>query len=482
MGGELRDQVAGGVAWTLAEKAGSMVLQVGVSLLVLRFLTPEDLGVMAIPTVISALALILVDSGFSQTLIRKVDPSPADYHSVFCFNIAVSLGLYALLVAVMPAVARFYAMPELVAIAPILFLLLPLNALSVIQATIFTRQFRFALLSKVLFASSLLSGLLAVGMAWAGCGVWSLVGQRVASMGIRALLLWALGTWRPRGEWSPAALHTMAPYSLRLLATDFISTTYNNISQLFIGRLYPVDTLGFFNQAQKLKDLPVTSVVQSVQNVTFPALTRIADDRAKFAESYRQLAMVVAFGMFPAVAGMIAVAHDLFEGLLGAKWMPIVPYFRVIALTGLFSPLAIISYNVLKVCSNGRVIVRLEVVKKLFMTAVLAVTIPRSVEAVIWALVLSAGFDWTVNFIAAARYTDLGVARYFRTLLPPALLSGAMYLAVEWFGCVVTLPVLAMLVCKILIGVTLYVALAALFRLEAMQVGWGVVRKILRRA
>lgn len=81
-------------------------------------------------------------------------------------------------------------MPELVRIAPVLFLLVPLNALCVIQNTIFTRQFRFARLSKVVFTSSLVSGLVAIGMAWAGCGIWSLVGQRVVAMGVRAMLLW----------------------------------------------------------------------------------------------------------------------------------------------------------------------------------------------------------------------------------------------------------------------------------------------------
>ena len=96
---------------------------------------------MAIPTVFSALALVVVDSGFSQTLIRKDAPTQGDYKSVFLFNIVVSLLLYVLLVALAPVAARFYDMPVLTRIAPVLFLLLPLNALCVIQNTIFTRQF-----------------------------------------------------------------------------------------------------------------------------------------------------------------------------------------------------------------------------------------------------------------------------------------------------------------------------------------------------
>lgn len=209
--------------------------------------------------------------------------------------------------------------------APVLFLLLPLNALCVIQNTIFTRQFRFALISKVVFISTLAGGLVAVAMALAGCGVWSLVGQRVTAMGTKAALFWALSDWRPRALYDGGALRRMAPYSTRLLATDLIASVYNNISQLFVGRMYSADTLAYFNQAQKLKELPVTGTVQSVQNVTFPALAKIAEDGPKFAESYRQMVLVVTFVMFPAMAGLNAVAHDFFAVFGGRSGCPSCP-------------------------------------------------------------------------------------------------------------------------------------------------------------
>ncbi len=126
--------------------------------------------------------------------------------------------------------------------------------------------------------------------------------------------------------------------------------------------------------------------MQAVQSVTFPALSKIADDERKFAESYRQVVMIVAFVMLPMMAGLIVVAPEMVDSLLGEKWMPMVPYFQVISLAGMFAPIATVSNNVLKVKSNGRIIVRLEVVKKIVMTLVLILTIPHSVLAVTWGL------------------------------------------------------------------------------------------------
>lgn len=482
MAGELRDKVASGVAWSIGEKVGSMLLQMGVSIVILRMLVPEDLGVMAIPTVLATLALVMVDSGFSQTLIRKADPTPGDYKSVFVFNVAASLLLYALLVAATPWIARFYGMPVLVRIAPVLFLLLPLNALCVIQNTIFTRQFRFALISKVVFVSSFVSGLVAIGMAWAGLGIWSLVGQRVTAMGVKAILFWSLSDWRPRAAYEGAALRAMAPYSFRLLATDLISTLYNNVSQLFVGKLYPTDVLGFFNQAQKLKDLPVTSTIQAVQNVTFPALSKIADDEQKFADSYRQVVMIVAFVMFPAMAGLIAIAPDMLQGLLGEKWTPIVPYFQVICLAGMFAPIAIISYNVLKVKSNGRIIVRLEIVKKTVMTITLALTIPHSVMAITWGLSAMAFFEMALNFAATTCYSRLTLWRFVRTLLPSALLTAVIFAVVVLFRHFTDFGPLPTFLIQVGIGAICYAVLAWVFRLEAMRIVLDILRKLFHKA
>ena len=478
----LKEKVAGGVAWSIAEKVGSMLLQMVVSIVVARLLVPEDFGVMAILTFFTALALVMVDSGFSQTLIRKESPSSEDYRSVFAFNIAVSVVLYGILVAVAPAVARYYELPVIADIAPVLFLLLPINALCVIQNTIFTREFRFRLLSQATFTASLVAGVVAIAMALAGCGVWSLVGQRIATLAVKTLILWFRSDWRPSFHFSMKPVREMAPFSFRLLTTDLISSIYNNISQMFIGKIYSADALGFFNQAQKFKDLPLTSAMQSVQSVTYPALSQIGDQREKFAESYRQVLMVVAFMLFPVMVGITAVAEDLFALLLGEKWMPTVPYLQILCLTGLFQPLAMIAYNVLKVKSNGAIILRLEVAKKTLMTLILALTIPHSIKAVTWGLVAMTFCEFAINFIASMRYTSLGIWRVVRTLLPTMIITAAMFVGVVFVGDAMSdTGVAVRLLAEIATGAVIYTLLAFGFRFEAATEIKGLLSKMLRK-
>lgn len=477
--GDLSGRVASGVAWSISEKAGSMLLQAVVSIVVANILVPLDLGIMAVLTVFTALAQVVVDSGFSQTLIRKAQPAEGDYKAVFRFNIVTSLVLYILLTALSPLAARYYGWPELARVAPVLFLLLPVNALCVIQNTIMVREFRFARLSAITFASSLASGIVAVVMAVSGCGIWSLVGQRVSMMAVKAALLWSGSTWRPRAACKASSLREMAPYSLRLMATDIITALYNNIAQLFIGKIYSGDALGCFNQAQKLKDMPVNSAMQSIQSVTFPALSRIGGDEAKFAEGYRRVIMVTAFVMFPAMAGLIATADDIYTLLLKPDWRPAIPYFRIMCLAGIVYPLSMIAYNILKVKSDGSIILRLEIVKRAMTTLILIVTIPRSVEAVAWGLAASAACEAAVNMLAARRYASLGIARTLRTLLPIAVLTLSMYAAVV---CVAHLTahwhVAARLAAEIVLGATVYAAGAFATRMEAFDEVRTLVAKL----
>lgn len=482
MGEKLIHRVATGVAWSTAEKLCSMLLQMGVSIIVARLLVPEDFGVVAILTFFTAVSSTIIDGGFSQVLLRKEGVTNDEYKSVFAFNMAVSAALYAIFVALAPLLADYYNLPIITTVAPVLFLVLPLSAIGIIQNTKLAREFRFGAVSRINFTASALSGVTAVVVALCGGGVWALVAQRVCVVVTKSLLLWWRGGWRGEGHTNKRAWCEMAPFSFRLMITDIISSIYNNIAQLFIGKIYSADTLGYFNQAQKIKDLPVQSAVLSVQSVTYPALAKIKDNATKFAESYRKVLMINTFVMAPAMVGMSAVAEPLFRVLLGDKWLPTVPYFEVIALSGIFYPLALLAYNVLKVHSNGSIIFRLELVKKAIMTVVLALTIPRSTMAIAWGLVAMTLVEFAVNFAATRRYTTLSWWPMVRTLLPTLLLSVVMYgVVIIVANYTQTLAPIYQLTLQIVAGAAIYTLGAWIFRLEALREFLATLKSILKR-
>lgn len=479
----LESRVASGIAWSFSEKLLTMLIQMVVSIIVARQLMPEDFGIMAILTFFTSVALAIVDSGFSQTLIRKQNPSDEEYKSVLIFNVVVSLILYLLLLLFAPYIANFYGHSVISDVAPVLFLVLPINSLCVVQTVMFTKEFRFALLSKIVFVASLISGVVAVVMAIMGCGIWSLVAQRLLMMGIKAIAFWAIRRWHTDARFSISAIRAMMPFGMRLLATDLIAAIYNNVAQLFIGKMHSTTMLGYYSQAQKLKDLPVTSAVQAVQGVTYPALSELSDDEKRFGDGYERIVRMLGFVAFPVMLGFVAIAEDMFMLLLGEKWMPTVPYFEVLALSGLCYPLAVVAYNVLKVRSDGRIIVRLEVVKRVVMTVVLCYAIPRGVMAVAWGMTLMAGVEFLLNTSVAVRLAKIGAMRLVRALLPSLIISVAMYFAIDlMIPHIIELGVALRLVCEILVGCVVYLLLAHILRLKALREGVQLLRSMLAKS
>ena len=130
---------------------------------------------------------------------------------------------------------------------------------------------------------------------------------------------------------------------------------------------------------------------------------------------------------------------------------------------------------------KGPLIVRLEVVKKIIMTAIFAVTIPHSVMAVVWGLVAIAFCEMAVNFLATMRFTSLTFRRFVRTLLPVALVSGTMYLLVRLTAAAIPGNDLVRLLAELATGVVSYLALSALFRLEAFREVTAIVRRQLKK-
>lgn len=475
-------RVASGVAWNIAEKIGSTLLQAIVSIIVANRIMPDDMGIIAVLTVFVTLSQVVIDSGFSQTLIRKANATAEDFKAVFRFNLIASLALYAILTSTTPWVASYYGWELIRKVAPVLYLLLPLNALCVIQNTIMVKEFRFAQLSTIIFFSSLISGIIAIVMALTGFGIWSLVGQRVSMMATKAILLWWKSPWRWRRDIRTGSLKEMTPYSLRLIATDMITAIYNNIAQLFIGKIYSADMLGYYNQAQKLKDMPVNATMQSIQSVTFPALAKISDNPTKFDEGYRRVLMLTAFIMLPVMTGLIATADDIYMLLLKPQWHPAIPYFRIMCLIGIFYPISAIAYNVLKVRSNGAIILRLEIIKKVIMTIILATTIPISVMAIAWGMVAAAACEMVLNIGATLRYAGLKLKSLTTTLLPIIALTALMYLATELVGYQIeNLAVGLRLAIKIGVGIISYAAIAYITKMEAFGEALAIAKQFLNK-
>lgn len=464
----LKKKVVKGFMWTAGEKFASLFIQLSVSLVVLRFLTPEDFGLIAMLTIFSLIAYSIIDSGFSQALIRKQDASDKDYNSIFYLNLGLAFFLYILLVSLANPIARLLEEPELVKYIPWVYLALPLSAMGLIQTTILTKRMDFKPLSTINLITTIASSSVFLAMAVYGLGPWAIVGQLITIQVVRTSLLWLISSWRPKPQFSMASVKEMFGFGSRLFVTGLINQLFNNLSIYIIGKTYTFGQVGLYDKSLKLKESIANSLSQSVQNVTFPALTSFQNNDTKLKFAGRQVVQVLSFILFPVMAGLISVAEEGLTIAGGEKWVPAIPYFKIFCLTGLFIPLSTVGMNILKSKGAGNLILSLEAVKKVFALAVTLYAATVSVTALVWAYVAWIGFEMLVNIVWVRKLINYGFREQMTDTLPYILLSAVMYLGVMFVGRMFDSLYLS-LIAKIAAGIVIYPFVSWLFKPK----GWN---------
>ena len=193
MESEVRNKSFIGMAWVGLEKCSTQVLRFGIGIVLARLLTPNDYGMVGMLAVFIALSDLFVDSGFGLALIQKKDRTEEDYSTVFFFNLAMSVVAYLVLFAAAPLIASFYKMPDLCNLCRVMSLGLPLGALCTIQRTRMTINLDFKSQTGISLTSLVVSGLVGIGMAYKGWGVWALVWQGIAASVTNIAFLWGGG-------------------------------------------------------------------------------------------------------------------------------------------------------------------------------------------------------------------------------------------------------------------------------------------------
>ena len=159
MSESLKEKTISGVGWSAADAFMGQGVTFIVGLVLARLLSPEEYGLIGIVTIFTTIMLGVVDSGFSNALIRKLKVTEDDYDTLFLFNLAVSVAMYGILYAGAPLIAHFFERPQLVSLTRVMGLLLIFQALSIVQYTILSCNIDFKTKTKASVISAIFSGI-----------------------------------------------------------------------------------------------------------------------------------------------------------------------------------------------------------------------------------------------------------------------------------------------------------------------------------
>lgn len=424
----LKQKTLSGMLWTTGEYLSVRVVRFVVQIILARLLEPAQFGLVGMLLIFTAVAQSIMDSGFGSALIQKKDADQTDASSIFFFNLLLGVILAALLSLFAPLIARFYNQPSLTPITRVLSLTLVFNAFSLVQTSILAKKLDFKTQMKISMLAVTISGVIGIVMAYRGFGVWSLVAQMVSQSLFQSILLWIFNEWRPSPVFSIPSLRSMFSFGSKLLVSGLIDTTFGNIYQTFIGRVYSAADLGYYSKAKSFELAAIQTMSAPLGRVLFPSMVHLQDDIVGLKKAYRKTIRLSLFLHFPLMIGLWAIADPLFRLLLTDKWAPSIPYFQLMAIAGLMYPLHVLNLNILKVKGRSDLFLKLEIVKKTIFVLVLLLTYRHGITSMLYGSIIVSLFSYLLNSYYSGyliNYSQWGQIKDLLPSLGSAVLMGA---------------------------------------------------------
>lgn len=468
----LKEKTVKGLGWSLVDNLAGSGITFIVGLVLARLLSPEEFGVIGILMIFIAISNSIIDSGFSNALIRKPVATEDDYNTAFYINLMLGVVMYLVMFVSAPGISVFFKSPIVAPTLRVLSIVLILNAFGIIQRTLLVRKVDFKSQAVISLAASIISGVVGIGMALSGYGVWSLVGQQLSRQLVNTLLLWGFSHWRPARLFSTASFHELFGFGSKLLISGLIDTIYNNIYQFVIGKFFSKADLGQYTRAQQFQTIFSSNLTAVIQRVSYPVLSSIQDEGERLKMAYQKV-MVHSIAISSiCLLGLAAIAQPLIVTLIGEKWMPAVEMLQIICVSGMLYPLHALNLNILQVKGRSDLFLKLEIIKKFLGVMPVVLGLFYGIRFMLIGSVVTGVISFFINSYYSKSLINYSSLDQVKDMLCPLLISFTMAVTV-WSLTLLDWPYLTMLMTQLITGAVMLLVLYYIFNrshlLEAMS-------------
>jgi O-antigen/teichoic acid export membrane protein len=473
----IRAQVRTGLLWTAGARLLSQVFTWAITIIVIRLLNPGDYGLLAMATVFTAFLLLMAELGLGPAIVQAPDIEEVGLQRVFGAVLLMNGILLLLLYFAAPFIAAFFDESRLTPIVRVLALQFVPIAFSVIPNALLQRKLDFRRQSLIAFLSAVVSSVLTLVLAFAGLGVWALVWGSVAASFCTAI---ALNIVSPFKRWPRVSLRgtrSLMVFGGNVTASRLLWFFYSQADVLIAGRILGKELLGYYSLSMHLASMPVQKISSIINEVAFPAFSRVQGNRDVVVSNVLKAFRVLCFVGFPFFFGISSIAPEVVVLLLGPQWTSAIFPLQVLAL---IMPLRLIS-NFLPSASDA--IGRPDVSVKNLAWACLIMPIAFFIGSY-WGLVgmtLAWAFAFPIVFLSnvtrALGALGLPVSAFLRVAAVPAVSSVCMYAMVA-AARTLTLQTYSVgkLVALIAVGVSTYAALVYAFNRQGAREVAGMLR------
>jgi len=460
MGDGLKNKMMNGLAWTTVNVFGMQAIQLVIGIFLARILNVEDFGKVGILFFFVGVSTVFIDGGFGQALIRNQQATPKDTSTIFFLNLIVSFSIYLILFFSAPFISDFFRQPELELLSRILFLSIIVFSFYFVQYVNLLKKLDYKSIAIINISSVALSSLVAIVSAINNMGVWVLVFQQLSFHLFKAFLSPFFLHWKPVWAFSKQTIKDSWRFSLGIFGQTILNAVYNNIFTLLIGKFDTIRNVGLYTQANKYSETVNTASNSILTAGTYPVFAQIQNDHERLLRIYRKLITSVTLLTFPLVVFLFVSAKPLIISLISEKWLESVILFQILIFGNLFFPVYTVNVNILNARGESKNTFRLEVFKKLLITAAILIFYSSGIKMMLIGLLLANFVSFLTSMILIKRSLNHYFKHQFFDLIKTiiiAMISGMLcwpihsielssYLSVFFQACVYFISYLIMVI------------------------------------
>ena len=451
-------------------------MQFVIGIVLARLLSPDDYGLLGLVGIFTVVCTALVNGGFTTALIRKKDATDDDYNTVFICNFSMSLLLYAVIFVCAPLIAGFFNRDELIPLVRVSSLGLIIGALGMVQQTRLTKRIDFKTQTKITLVASALSGVVGIGMALAGFGVWALVAQQLTSHALSTIQLYIYNRWLPRLRFSAESFRDLFGFGWKMMVSILLDAVWKELTQVVVGKFYSPATLGQYTRAKHYAKLFSSNLTTVVERVTYPVLSSIQDDKQRMVSAYRRIIRTSMFITAVALFSLGAVSEPLIYCMIGPKWHEAATYLPFLCISFSLYPLHAINLNMLKVQGRSDLFLGLEVIKKIISLAPLFVGAFVGILPMLWVNIFVGIIAYFLNSHYSGRLLGYSSWMQLRDIAPSYTLAIAICLSV-WFLKYLPMSYWIILPLQIVVGAVVFFTLCKLFKMNEYKEILDILKK-----